>query len=104
MYGQFVGSVEDGARRVYEEGFGGDDGLIWDDGNDGTSSSKRSIENGNNGRLKPWETGFHSTGGFLAPAFAGDAVATWSPQPRRVTPIGSMMYKFVNWNRHYLRR
>lgn len=46
-----------------------------------TSTSKRSIENGNNGRLKPWETGFHSTGGFLAPAFAGDAVATWSPQP-----------------------
>ncbi|KAL3807082.1 hypothetical protein ACHAXA_002108 [Cyclostephanos tholiformis] len=31
--------------------------------------------------LEPWETGFHSTGGFLAPAFAGDAVATWSPQP-----------------------
>ncbi|EED89825.1 hypothetical protein THAPSDRAFT_263655, partial [Thalassiosira pseudonana CCMP1335] len=29
----------------------------------------------------PWEVGFHSTGGFLAPAFAGDAVATWSPQP-----------------------
>ena len=31
--------------------------------------------------LEPWEVGFHSTGGFLAPAFAGDVVVTWSPQP-----------------------
>ena len=35
----------------------------------------------NTQKLEPWEVGFHSTGGFLAPAFAGDAVATWSPQP-----------------------
>ena len=29
--------------------------------------------------LAPWEVGYASTGGFLAPAFAGDSVATWSP-------------------------
>ncbi len=29
--------------------------------------------------LEPWEVGYSSTGGFLAPAFAGDSVATWSP-------------------------
>lgn len=29
--------------------------------------------------LKPWEVGFQATGGFLAPAFAGDSVATWAP-------------------------
>ncbi|KAL7551753.1 hypothetical protein ACHAWF_014934 [Thalassiosira exigua] len=31
--------------------------------------------------LEPWEVGFSASGGFLAPAFAGDAVATWAPQP-----------------------
>lgn len=29
--------------------------------------------------LEPWEVGYAATGGFLAPAFAGDSVATWSP-------------------------
>ncbi len=29
--------------------------------------------------LEPWEVGYTATGGFLAPAFAGDSVATWSP-------------------------
>ncbi len=29
--------------------------------------------------LQPWEVGYAAVGGFLAPAFAGDSVATWSP-------------------------
>uniref|UniRef100_A0A7S3Q2W1 FAD dependent oxidoreductase domain-containing protein n=1 Tax=Chaetoceros debilis TaxID=122233 RepID=A0A7S3Q2W1_9STRA len=29
--------------------------------------------------LEPWEVGYSAKGGFLAPAFAGDSVATWSP-------------------------
>jgi glycine oxidase len=29
--------------------------------------------------LEPWSIGFVGSGGFLAPAFAGDSVATWSP-------------------------
>jgi glycine/D-amino acid oxidase-like deaminating enzyme len=29
--------------------------------------------------LPPWSVGYMASGGFLAPAFAGDAVATWSP-------------------------
>lgn len=29
--------------------------------------------------LEPWSVGFVGSGGFLAPAFAGDSVATWSP-------------------------
>ncbi len=41
-----------------------------------------SFDDGPSPPLEPWETGFHGTGGFLAPAFAGDAVATWSPQPQ----------------------
>ena len=27
----------------------------------------------------PWSIGYMASGGFLAPAFAGDAVATWAP-------------------------
>ena len=29
--------------------------------------------------LEPWNIGYVASGGFLAPAFAGDNVATWSP-------------------------
>lgn len=31
------------------------------------------------GDLKPWSVGYMASGGFLAPAFAGDTVATWAP-------------------------
>lgn len=31
--------------------------------------------------LPPWSVGYVASGGFLAPAFAGDAVATWAPPP-----------------------
>lgn len=29
--------------------------------------------------MKPWDIGYQCNGGFLAPAFAGDSVATWAP-------------------------
>jgi len=29
--------------------------------------------------LDPWSVGYMASGGFLAPAFAGDSVATWAP-------------------------
>ena len=32
-----------------------------------------------NSSLDPWSVGYVGTGGFLAPAFAGDSVATWAP-------------------------
>ena len=57
----------EGAKYLWE--------LVDDDG------ILASFDNGPSPPLEPWEVGFHSTGGFLAPAFAGDAVATWSPQP-----------------------
>ncbi|KAL9179432.1 hypothetical protein ACHAXT_008722 [Thalassiosira profunda] len=86
MYGGWAGGVERGAREaslgVVQKGgrrevYTGEGAkYLWDlddgDGSDGTGQSSH---------LEPWEVGFHSTGGFLAPAFAGDAVATWSPQP-----------------------
>lgn len=87
MYGGWVKGVE-GMARGASLGAGGRRGgsgrctgegakYLWDlldDDEDDYDGGKSSLE--------PWETGFHSTGGFLAPAFAGDAVATWSPQPR----------------------
>lgn len=33
----------------------------------------------NSGSLDPWNVGYVAAGGFLAPAFAGDNVATWAP-------------------------
>ncbi|KAL7511429.1 hypothetical protein ACHAXN_008388 [Cyclotella atomus] len=89
MYGEFVRSVEGGAKEALE---GGDGEWLWDlvndshhfkDTRDGSKTTSRNSSSRN--KLKPWETGFHSTGGFLAPAFAGDAVATWSPQPHSGT-------------------
>jgi len=109
MYGEWVMDVERGAReaslgaapknnrhgrsgigsRQYSGGrSGGSRGgmytgegakYLWElTDDDGILSS---FDDGPSPPLEPWETGFHSTGGFLAPAFAGDAVATWSPQP-----------------------
>ncbi|KAL3757778.1 hypothetical protein ACHAWU_000419 [Discostella pseudostelligera] len=100
MYGNWVKEVERGAReaslgvgyagnnrrRRRNKRGGGNDytgvgaqylwELVDDDG------ILHSFDDGPSPPLEPWETGFHSTGGFLAPAFAGDAVATWSPQPQ----------------------
>lgn len=85
MYGEWVKGVERGAR---EASLGGVNGkkkgkkvyngegakYLWD-------LTDEDADEDSSSPLEPWETGFHSTGGFLAPAFAGDAVATWSPQP-----------------------
>eukprot|EP00956_Cyclotella_meneghiniana_P026476 scaffold57328_cov22-Cyclotella_meneghiniana.AAC.2 len=81
MYGDWVKLVEDGARMACGgDGMGESARFLWeygtDNNSDGNGSSRQQQQ-----QLEPWEVGFHSTGGFLAPAFAGDAVATWSPQP-----------------------
>ncbi|KAL3795883.1 hypothetical protein HJC23_002154 [Cyclotella cryptica] len=75
MYGAWVGDVERAAREACGNSLQGDCAkYLWDAQGIG--------ERGRGGQsLEPWEVGFHSTGGFLAPAFAGDAVSTWAPQP-----------------------
>ncbi|KAL7542619.1 hypothetical protein ACHAXR_011939 [Thalassiosira sp. AJA248-18] len=93
LYGEWVKGVERGAREASIGAPGGQRGggnnrnrytgegakYLWElTDNDGIVNS---FDDGPSPPLEPWETGFHSTGGFLAPAFAGDAVATWSPQP-----------------------
>ena len=93
MYGEWIKTVERGAMEascgnssgsrssdVKGEGYK----YLWQGGDDDTimnGNSNNINGNGNKKKMEPWETGFHCTGGFLAPAFAGDAVATWSPQP-----------------------
>eukprot|EP00584_Thalassiosira_punctigera_P007680 CAMPEP_0172529046 /NCGR_PEP_ID=MMETSP1067-20121228/3227_1 /TAXON_ID=265564 ORGANISM="Thalassiosira punctigera, Strain Tpunct2005C2" /NCGR_SAMPLE_ID=MMETSP1067 /ASSEMBLY_ACC=CAM_ASM_000444 /LENGTH=595 /DNA_ID=CAMNT_0013313035 /DNA_START=226 /DNA_END=2010 /DNA_ORIENTATION=- len=101
MYGEWVAGVERGAKEASlgvsqngrrRDGAGRNAGAgrnemysgegakyLWElTDDDGVLSS---FDGGPSPPLEPWEVGFHSTGGFLAPAFAGDAVATWSPQP-----------------------
>ena len=104
MYGEWIKGVERGAMEA--SGGSGTVGkgegykYLWQGGGDNSDDDGNTIRNGGGGggnnnnnnhygnnnhnkrrRMEPWETGFHCTGGFLAPAFAGDAVATWSPQP-----------------------
>ncbi|OEU13197.1 DAO-domain-containing protein [Fragilariopsis cylindrus CCMP1102] len=62
MYGDFVALVE---GMAYDAGADGHKYLMND--NDGDNS------------LEPWNIGYVASGGFLAPAFAGDNVATWMP-------------------------
>ncbi|KAL7521966.1 hypothetical protein ACHAWX_007387 [Stephanocyclus meneghinianus] len=74
MYGGWVADVERAAREACGNGLKGDSAkYLWDAPGQGHI--------GRSGTMEPWEVGFHSTGGFLAPAFAGDAVSTWAPQP-----------------------
>mmetsp|Transcript_32964 Transcript_32964/g.65524 ORF Transcript_32964/g.65524 Transcript_32964/m.65524 type:complete len:963 (-) Transcript_32964:52-2940(-) len=93
IYGEWVKRVEGGARdaSLGVQRRGGRNGgrenvytgegakYLWElTGEEGILSS---FDDGPSPPLEPWEVGYHSKGGFLAPAFAGDAVATWSPQP-----------------------
>ena len=65
MYSDFVNLVESLAQQSGEEG---------------AKYLKANVDR--NGRLEPWHVGYLATGGFLAPAFAGDSVATWAPPAR----------------------
>jgi thiazole synthase len=62
MYPDFTDLVETLARDAGDEGAP----YLW-------SST------GESSGLEPWNIGYVASGGFLAPAFAGDIVATWAP-------------------------
>jgi hypothetical protein len=73
MYPDFVEGVEDWAKNCGRDG----EQYLWrenggEDGEDETNQKRHK-------KLQPWEVGFTAAGGFLAPAFAGDSVATWAP-------------------------
>ena len=67
MYPEFCDMVESMAKESGEEGAK----YLWHGNN--------SDDNNNSGNLDKWSVGYMASGGFLAPAFAGDTVATWSP-------------------------
>jgi len=62
MYTDFVALVEGMAQESGPEGHK----HLW-------KESDKSVS------LEPWNIGYVASGGFLAPAFAGDTVATWAP-------------------------
>ena len=65
MYADFCATVEGLASSCHSDAAK----YLWGSDDDENEDSL----------LQPWEVGFTSTGGFLAPAFAGDSVATWAP-------------------------
>lgn len=68
MYVDFVSMVETMAQEAGPEG----EQYLWKD-RDGRETG------GGTGTLDAWSVGYVASGGFLAPAFAGDSVATWAP-------------------------
>ncbi|CAJ1956523.1 unnamed protein product [Cylindrotheca closterium] len=60
MYPEFTDLVECMAQEA------GDEGAPY-------------LNHKDNDKLEPWNIGYVASGGFLAPAFAGDTVATWAP-------------------------
>ena len=72
MYSDFVSTVESITSNCSKEA----QKYLW---NQNDYENKKKQQQTTRGSLEPWEVGFAATGGFLAPAFAGDSVATWSP-------------------------
>ncbi len=78
MYSDFVSTIESITSKCSPESMK----YLWNSSShlDGKNSkSNNDDDDKKNNGLEPWEVGFAATGGFLAPAFAGDSVATWSP-------------------------
>ncbi|GKY92777.1 hypothetical protein MPSEU_000247500 [Mayamaea pseudoterrestris] len=75
MYSDFCDLVESLARESGSEGFQ----YLTKDPSNISRNSNSQQSNGNDGESTPWSVGYMHTGGFLAPAMAGDSVATWAP-------------------------
>jgi len=74
MYPDFCDMVETLARES------GDEGAPY--------LHENEFSHSDNENMDPWSVGYVGTGGFLAPAFAGDAVATWAPPEE----VGSVIW------------
>lgn len=71
VYPSFVSKVESLAKDYYSS---------WCDHEiNYLSHNEASFTEVTAATMEPWEVGFHATGGFIAPAFAGDSVETWAP-------------------------
>jgi glycine/D-amino acid oxidase-like deaminating enzyme len=75
MFSEFVAMVESLAQEAGPEG-----AEHLRESNDPTpQDNSNTSKDGSNSSLEPWNVGYVASGGFLAPAFAGDNVATWAP-------------------------
>jgi len=78
MYPAFVREIEAICRNCSTDA----QRYLWNGTERGAAAAIAASNNGpgpSKPLLEPWQVGYSSTGGFLAPAFAGDSVATWSP-------------------------
>jgi glycine/D-amino acid oxidase-like deaminating enzyme len=66
------------SRRMYRDFCEMVETMAQDAGEEGAPFLAAAASNDNE-NLQPWNVGYLVSGGFLAPAFAGDAVATWAP-------------------------
>jgi thiazole synthase len=85
MYADFCSLVETLAKESGEEG-----------------APYLPTDDGNTDDMEPWEVGYLSSGGFLAPALAGDSVATWAPpdESGTATWLDSMQVRELEPNLH----
>lgn len=71
------------SRRMFPEFCDLVETLAQESGDEGApylfDNQFRRKDDNQNSNLNPWNVGYVGSGGFLAPAFAGDAVATWAP-------------------------
>lgn len=73
IYPRFVSQVESLAKDYYSS---------WcDHESNHLLHNEATLEGVTATTMEPWEVGFLATGGFIAPAFAGDSVETWAPPP-----------------------
>ncbi|KAG7364070.1 glycine oxidase [Nitzschia inconspicua] len=77
MFSDFVAMVESLAQEAGPEGAE----YLKDPQHQTTQEDRRKTTDGSPGNtsMEPWNVGYLASGGFLAPAFAGDNVATWAP-------------------------
>lgn len=73
------------SRKMFSDFASMVEGLAQEAGPEGAvflpqrSTTATAQTNGSEKAMEPWNVGYVASGGFLAPAFAGDNVATWAP-------------------------
>eukprot|EP00536_Pseudo-nitzschia_multiseries_P018719 jgi/Psemu1/230060/e_gw1.2973.5.1 len=67
------------SRRMYADFTALVEGMAQESGPEGLRYLTNDNDDDDDSGLEPWNIGYLASGGFFAPAFAGDNVATWAP-------------------------
>eukprot|EP00537_Pseudo-nitzschia_pungens_P002496 CAMPEP_0172378482 /NCGR_PEP_ID=MMETSP1060-20121228/69442_1 /TAXON_ID=37318 /ORGANISM="Pseudo-nitzschia pungens, Strain cf. cingulata" /LENGTH=844 /DNA_ID=CAMNT_0013106201 /DNA_START=375 /DNA_END=2910 /DNA_ORIENTATION=- len=67
------------SRRMYADFTALVEGMAQESGSEGLPYLPNKDDDDDESGLEPWNIGYLASGGFFAPAFAGDSVATWAP-------------------------